>query len=169
MTSPDQDDSPVTDPVPGANAARGAEASDATTGVAPIDLPLEPDYRTWQRQFIIVSQAWYAASALPYGHVFEEINLLLREPEPGNASVEFLLNWHDLSNSGRQPSARYRTAGVPRLEAFSEAWPALLTCQDLLRGLSDLTRGDRFPTAAEVTLLLLQLHWQDVTDRTAPR
>jgi len=125
-------------------------------------------YETWHREFIIVSQTWYAPSALPYSHVFEEINLLLREPDPGNTSVEFLLNWHDLSNSGRQPAARYRTAGVPRLEVFSEAWPALLACQDLLTGLSDLAQGYHCPTIAEVTFLLLRLGWSDVTQRTPP-
>lgn len=129
--------------------------------------PRTKNRSTEERQFIILSQAWYGQAAMQGRSIVDEICLLLYEPGVAHA-LELFITWYDL---GPTSGCREGRINVPRLEVFSTAWPALATCpaiRALLEALGQLAQRLETTTVEEVAAVLKQLQWQDRTERTAP-
>lgn len=108
-----------------------------------------------ERQFIWLSKAWYAKANIRLKEELDEFTLGFYCHD-GGTSGEFVIRWVSLGNG------KY----AARLEAFEDAWSALLGFQDLLNKLKELDNTD--PTPEKFYHILINLGIKDNTPYQSP-
>lgn len=99
-----------------------------------------------EKQFIILSKAWYSESSLKGADFIDEITFGLY----GDTTVEACIKWYELND-----------CETPRVEVFSDAWSLFNECKDFFELLSSYNNKDL--TVKEVANLLKQCGFKDNT------
>ena len=113
-----------------------------------------------KRQYIIVSQAWYATPCLDNARFVDEILIMVNKTEnPDDGFVgEFAIRWYNLGGG----------IVAPKLEVFDDAWMALGTCRDLLTEFAMSGMNKTNHSLREIVDVLEKCGFVDVTPRELP-
>ncbi len=112
------------------------------------------------KQYILVSEAWYADTSLT-GEYVDEVQFGFYAPE-GGTSGEMGMRWHDLS----RPYIEGDRCIVPRLECYNDAWHALAQFKDVIDMLAEVDDVNISPK--DFCHILDQCGFTDATPRTLP-
>ena len=116
------------------------------------------DHTGMQRQYIHMSEAWYADSALRLGDMVDEVSFGLYAPADGGTTGEMTVRWIEIG----QPSGR----PAPKLGVFCDGWNALATFGDVIARLAEVDDQDISP--AEFCAILTECGFIDNTPRVSP-
>lgn len=107
------------------------------------------------KQYIHVSEAWYADTSLASNDYEDEVTFGFYSPD-GGTSGEMGMRWYQLCHD---------KGLTPRLEVFGDAWHAL-SCLNIIDALADLDETDITPK--QFCELLDRCGFVDDTPRTRP-
>jgi hypothetical protein len=106
------------------------------------------------RSYIHTSAAWYGGANVLRDGVEDEVMIGMYDPD-GGTTGEFAVRWYKLSGKL-----------TPKLEAYDDAWSALLQFQDVLAMMAELDGED--PSPAEFCRILEDAGVKDTTERESP-
>ena len=102
------------------------------------------------RQFIHVSEAFYADSALRAERLHDSINITVSDDDEG-PDCDYSIDWIHIGTS----------SPVPELRVFSDSWSALARSRDLLDWLDE--QNDAEPTPLEMVAALVRMGFENAT------
>ncbi len=105
------------------------------------------------KQYVLLSEAWYAKSRLGNADYTDDVNFGFYSPD-GGTSGEMSVKWYRLQDN-KPPS--------PKLECFSDAWHTLAQFKDVIDAMAEVDGQDITPK--EFCQLLGRCGFVDATPR----